>query len=81
MRLCKADGKNAIFHGFFQHAKPVPPSAMRGGDNGGQLMFPVAVVEFEDGKVTWMSVEYIVFYDNEETLMLKKLMEANKCSA
>lgn len=38
-------------HGFFQESQIVAPSALIGGHGGGMLTYPIAVVEFEDGRI------------------------------
>ena len=39
------------FHGFFQRSIVVGPSLMIGGDSGGVIAYPVAVIETEKGDV------------------------------
>ena len=38
-----------IFHGIFQRSKIIPPSMMIGGDEGGTISYPIAIIEDEKG--------------------------------
>ena len=42
-------GKKIKLHGVFQFANVVEPSIMMGGHNGGQVSYPIAVIEHENG--------------------------------
>ena len=50
-RPCFVDGKRALFHRWADRAEPIPSELTIGGAPAGQLQFPVAIVEFEDGEV------------------------------
>lgn len=50
-RKCIVEESEMIFHGWFQYSEVVEPSPMVGGHSGGQLQYPVGVVEDEDGAV------------------------------
>lgn len=63
-RPCKVNGEEAIFHGFFSRATVIESSPMVGGHPGGTIAYPVAVVEFKDGKVKTSEVGSIVFLDS-----------------
>lgn len=45
----KYKGKKVKVHGIFQQAQVLEPSIQIGGHNGGQIAYPVAVIEYEDG--------------------------------
>ena len=57
--------KIAFFHTWAIYAEPIAPSPLMGGHAGGQLEYPVAIVEFEDGYVTQVSPTTIRFTDRE----------------
>lgn len=43
--------KKVKLHGIFQHSYVIPPSLMVGGHNGGQIAYPIAVIEYENGDI------------------------------
>lgn len=55
MKICKAkiDDKwqTVTFHGVFQYSDVIAPSPMVGGHPGGIIAYPIAVVEYESGKL------------------------------
>ena len=61
LRKCLVGGEKAYFHGVFQYATPIEPSPMVGGQPGGQIAYPVAVVEMQDGTLTTVGVRDIHF--------------------
>ena len=60
-RKCFVGDKAAYFHGIFQYATVSEPSPMVGGHPGGQIAYPVAVVEMQDGTLTTVGVRDIHF--------------------
>ncbi|WP_159641839.1 hypothetical protein [Erysipelothrix anatis] len=44
-------GQKVKLHGIFQHSYVIRPSIAMGGHNGGQMSFPVAVIEHENGNI------------------------------
>jgi hypothetical protein len=60
-RKCFVGDKAAYFHGIFQYATVIEPSPMVGGHPGGQIAYPVAVVEMQDGTLTTVGVRDIHF--------------------
>lgn len=42
-------GKKIKLHGIFQYANVIDPSIMLGGHSGGQVSYPIAVIEHENG--------------------------------
>lgn len=60
-RECFVGDKAAYFHGIFQYATVIEPSPMVGGHPGGQIAYPVAVVEMQDGTLTTVGVRDIHF--------------------
>jgi hypothetical protein len=66
-RRCIVDGKEATFHGWFQSSKIVPPSPMIGGDAGGVMQWPSAVVEYKDGSVDTVPAWEIKLLDADHT--------------
>lgn len=55
-----------IFHGFFQRSIVVGPSLMIGGDSGGVIAYPVAVIETEKGDVLEVEAIKIQFKENKK---------------
>ena len=45
------NGKKIKLHGIFQFANVVEPSIMMDGHNGGQVSYPIAVIEHENGDI------------------------------
>ena len=60
-RKCFVGDKAAYFHGIFQYATVIESSPMVGGHPGGQIAYPVAVVEMQDGTLTTVGVRDIHF--------------------
>lgn len=50
-RKCIFKKTVCTFHGFFQRSIVVGTSLMIGGDSGGVIAYPVAVIETEKGDV------------------------------
>ena len=44
-------GKKIKLHGIFQFANVIEPSIMNGGHSGGQVSYPIAVIEHENGDI------------------------------
>lgn len=66
VRPCIVAGKTkALFHGFTEKRKIVPPSLTIGGHNGGVISTPAAIVEFEDGSVELWYAPDIKFCDSK----------------
>lgn len=61
MRKCKVNRQAAVFHTWSEHAHVVEPSPMIGGSPGGQIKYPVAVVEYESGMVECVPVGAVIF--------------------
>lgn len=63
MKVCKAiiDGKwqTVAFHGVFQYSDVTAPSPWSVGTPGGTIAYPVAVVEYESGKLIMRSLDSI----------------------
>ena len=74
MRLCRARGSTAIFHRFSEMSQVIPPAIMIGGHPGGEIRYPIAVVEFEDGQVTEVMANDVLFTDTLE--VMRELEEA-----
>lgn len=64
-RKCIFKKTVCTFHGFFQRSIIVGPSLMLGGDDGGVLAYPVAVIETEKGEVIEAQAVSIQFMENE----------------
>lgn len=66
VRLCNVDGKQGLFHGFYQRSWTHGGGISIGSFPPGQESFPVAVVEFDIGKVECVRAEDVVFTDSSE---------------
>jgi hypothetical protein len=71
MRLCKAKGKNAIFHTWVQFNRVIEPTPWV---KGGTISSCLAVVEYEDGRAEQVSIDDIVFSNTEYTINLLQAM-------
>lgn len=60
--------RRALFHMFTTMAHPVEPSPLRGGHPGGQISTPYAVVEYEDGKVEFVTPLRVRFLDTRHIM-------------
>lgn len=60
-RKCIFKKTVCTFHGFFQRSIIMGPSLMIGGDNGGVIAYPVAVIETEKGEVLEVDATSIQF--------------------
>lgn len=65
-RKCIFKKTVCTFHGFFQRSIIMRPSLMIGGDDGGVLAYPVAIIETEEGDVIEAQAVSIQFMENEE---------------
>lgn len=75
MRPCEVDIEGVItkatFHMWSEYASVVEPSAMRGGHPGGQIKYPVAIIEYSNGQVNTVPACCIKFTDTNHTKNLK----------
>lgn len=61
-RKCIYGKSVCTFHGFFQRSMVIKPSIMVGGDSGGVIAYPVAIIENKKGKlmeVTATSIRFV----------------------
>lgn len=65
-RKCIFKKTVCTFHGFFQRSAIFGPSLMIGGDDGGVVAYPVAIIETEKGEVIEAQAVSIQFKDDEE---------------
>lgn len=65
-RKCIFKKTVCTFHGFFQRSIIMRPSLMIGGDDGGVLAYPVAIIETEEGDVIEAQAVSIQFMEDEE---------------
>lgn len=63
LRKCMVEDKMAFFHGCYQMAEPIAPGAWVGSHPGGQLAYPVAVVEMADGSLTTAGLANVRFIE------------------
>ena len=45
------NGTKVKLHGIFQFSTVVKPSSLIGGHNGGQISYPIAIIEFPCGTI------------------------------
>ena len=62
-RVCTVHGVEGTckFHGWGQRSYPIEPSIINGGSLGGQVSYPVAIVEKADGGVEVTIAENVRF--------------------
>lgn len=65
-RKCIFKKTVCTFHGFFQRSIIMGPSLMIGGDNGGVIAYPVAVIETEKGEVLEVEATSIQFVGDKD---------------
>lgn len=58
-------GKKIKLHGIFQYATVLEPSLSMGGHNGGQVSYPIAVIEHENGDIEHVQPHQIKRSDEE----------------
>ncbi len=68
-RKCIFKKTVCTFHGFFQRSIIMGPSLMIGGDDGGVLAYPVAIIETEKGEVIEAQAVSIQFMENKNESM------------
>lgn len=62
-RPCEVKHKKAIFHEWVHQSKPVPADNLRGGAPAGQLTQVFALIEYEDGQVSFEYPNDVTFTD------------------
>ena len=68
-RKCIYRKSVCTFHGFFQRSMVIKPSIMVGGDSGGVIAYPVAIIENKKGKLMEVTATSIRFVeDNNDYL-------------
>lgn len=80
LRKCLYNGKPAYFHGWFQVAYPIDPSPLKGGHPGGQVLYPVALLELEDGRMVRASEAEFIFQDPAVDERLIKPLYLNRAA-
>lgn len=69
LRKCKASIKGedveCLFHCFSVRSEVIQPSIMIGGHTGGNVQYPVALVELHDGSMVELPAFMIRFIDKE----------------
>jgi hypothetical protein len=63
LRKCKVRGDIAYFHRWTEYKNVINPSPMIGGPSGGQIQYPLAIVESEDGNILMVNPGSIQFVD------------------
>lgn len=63
---CEVIRRKAILHVITTWANVIEPSIMKGGHAGGQISRPVAVVEFEDGRIRMVELDNIQLLDSAD---------------
>ena len=64
-RKCIYRKSVCTFHGFFQRSMVIKPSIMVGGDSGGVIAYPVAIIEDKKGKLMEVEATSIQFVEEE----------------
>lgn len=64
---------NATFHAWSEYADTIGESLMVGGHPGGQIKYPVAIIEYESGQCGTVPVHAVRFTDKATISITKKL--------
>ena len=64
LRPCYVNGKKALFHKWVQRRELLSSSIARGGHNGGEVEFTLALVELEDGRAYLVQPQDVYFADS-----------------
>lgn len=59
-------GEKVKLHGIFQHSYIVEQSLMIGGHGGGQISYPIAIVEYENGDIENVDTHELKGWSDEE---------------
>lgn len=65
-RKCIYRKSVCTFHGFFQRSMVIKPSIMVGGDSGGVIAYPVAIIENKKGKLMEVTATSIRFVEDKQ---------------
>ena len=65
-------GKKIKLHGMFQYANVIDPPIMKGGHSGGQVAYPTAVIEHENGDIEHVH-PYQIKRSDEKTKQIKQI--------
>jgi hypothetical protein len=65
-RKCIYRKSVCTFHGFFQRSMVIKPSIMVGGDSGGVIAYPVAIIEDKKGKLMEVEATSIRFVEDKQ---------------
>lgn len=65
-RKCIFKKTVCTFHGFFQRSIIMGPSLMIGGDNGGVIAYPVAIIESKKGELMEVEATSIQFVGDKD---------------
>lgn len=63
LRKCEIRGDIAYFHKWTEYGSVVEPSPMIGGHPGGQIKYPLGIVESEGGDITLVEPGSIKFIE------------------
>lgn len=69
-RLCVVKGETGYFHTWEHYSKPLPASALIGGEPAGVFSKVFGIVEFKDG-VRRVDPTAIIFFDDENATLCK----------
>lgn len=61
LRKCEVRGDVAYFHKWTEYRNVIEPSLMVGGHSGGQIKYPLGIVEYEDGTIVLVEPGSIKF--------------------
>ena len=70
-------GKKIKLHGIFQFSAVIEPSMGNGGHNGGQVSYPIAVIEHDNGDFEHVT-PYQIKRSDEEWNYLKRKPRLNQ---
>ena len=65
-------GKKIKLHGMFQYSNVIDRPLMKGGNSGGQVSYPIAVIEHENGDLEHVPPYQIKRSDEEWDYLRRK---------
>ncbi len=65
-RKCKVKGAPGLFHRWADYSQPVPAGLTIGSAPAGEIRYPVAIVEMEDGTVIEAAPTAVVFVKEDD---------------
>lgn len=65
LRVIETEWHAADLYDFYQYSKPIEPSMMTFGHQGGMVAYPVALIKWKDGKFDVVKAEKVKLITEE----------------